>query len=315
MPSPTGNRPSAIGNRELAAWVALHSVPGMGAATLARLLARFRTPEGVLAATAEELAAVARVPQAVARGIREAAAAAGRSAAAVERLEAAGAWAVGRGQRAYPSRLNALASPPPLLYVRGRLPSDQRRTFGIVGTTHPSAQGRHAARTVARALARQGWIIVSGHARGIDEAAHRGALEARRPTLLVLPTGILQFRPRPGYPPEAELWRRAAAVSEWHPDAPWQTPLALARNRLIAALSDCLLVVETREQGGAMTTLRHAVALGRRTFVVRFHAPDLSAVGNPRAEAIGAEPVHSLRDLESRLYRPPRRPGQQELEW
>ncbi|MFW6108754.1 MAG: DNA-processing protein DprA, partial [bacterium] len=81
------------------------------------------------------------------------------------------------------------------------------------------------------------------------------------------------------------------------------------------ALSDALLVVETRESGGAMTTLRHALALGRRAFVVRFQSPALTAAGNARAEALGAEPVRSLRDLERRLAQPPQRGGQQELRW
>lgn len=304
-----------IGNAELAAWVALHSVAGMGAATLARLLARFGSPSGVLGASLEELATVAKVPHLVHEGVLEAARRGEAHREAVERLRHHHVAAIRRGDAAYPSRLHALASPPPLLYVRGRLPSDQRRTFGIVGTTHASDHGLEVARTLARALAKAGWVVVSGHARGIDAAAHRGAFEAERPTILVLPTGILQFRPHASDPPGEELWRRAAAVSEWHPDAPWQTALALARNRVIAALSDCLLVVETRERGGAMSTLRHAIALGRRTFVVRFHAPSLSAAGNARAEAIGAESVHSLRELERLLAQPARRAGQQELAW
>lgn len=300
---------------ELGAWVTLHSVEGMGAATLGRLLARFGSPAGILGAAPDDLGTVPKIPRAVLDGVRRAVSRVEASASVVARLREAGVAAVRRGDGAYPSRLHALASPPPLLYVRGRLPSDQRRTFGIVGTSHPSEHGVDVATSVARALARKGWVIVSGHARGIDAAAHLGALQAHRPTVLVLPTGALQFRPHPAYPPPDELWRRAAAVSEWHPEAPWGTPMAMARNRVIAALSDCLLVVETREQGGSMTTLRHAIALGRRTFVVRFRAPSLNAIGNARAEAAGAEPVHSLADLERRLARPGARPGQQQLDW
>jgi DNA processing protein len=127
--------------------------------------------------------------------------------------------------------------------------------------------------------------------------------------------GILRFRPHPGYPAPERLWRLAAALSECHPETPWQTPAALARNRLIAALSDALLVVETRERGGALSTLRHAIALGRRTFVVRFRAPSLSAAGNSLAEAAGAQPVRSLRELEKLLVRPARTSRQPDLPW
>ena len=315
VPEPVGSRESGIGRDELAAWVALHSVDGMGAATLARLLARFGSPAAVLRASGQELGDVARVPRLVQRGVEDAAGGLEGHRAVADRLAEQGVAAIRRGDRAYPARLHALASPPPLLYVVGRLPSDQRRTLGIVGTTHASDHGRQVARALARALAAEGWVVVSGNARGIDAAAHRGALEADRPTIFVLPTGILQFRGRPGYPQGDRLWRRAAAVSEWHPEAPWSTPAALARNRVIAALSDVVLVVETRESGGAMTTLRHAIALGRRTFVVRFRAPSLSAAGNARAEAAGAQPVRSLRELESLLARPRPPSGQQELRW
>jgi DNA processing protein len=261
------------------------------------------------------VAAVARVPRAVIDRLASARAEMAAHGDVARALLASGVRPVRRGDPQYPSRLNVLANPPPLLYVRGRLPGDRRKAFGIVGTTQPSARGREVARTVARALARQGWVIVSGHARGIDAAAHRGALAARRPTVFVLPTGILQFHPWGGYPADDELWGRAAAVSEWHPHAPWQTPLALARNRVTAALSDCLLVVETGEEGGTMATLRHALALGRRAFVVRFRSPELAAAGNGRAEALGAEPVRSLGELERLLSRPRPSGARGELLW
>ena len=300
---------------ELPAWVALHSVEGMGAASLARLIARFGSPESVLDATPQELHAVAKVPTMVLAGIRRAAERLDRHRAVALRLSARDVVPLRREDAAYPTRLHVLGSPPPLLYVRGRMPRGNRRTFGIVGTTKPSAHGLQVATAIARRLAEKGWAIVSGHAQGIDAAAHLGAFAARRPTVMVLPVGILRFQPRPGYPPGEAMWRRAAAVSECHPEAPWTTPAALARNRLIAALSDALLVVETRERGGALSTLRHAIAFGRRTFVVRFREPSLSAAGNGAAEAAGAQPVRSLRELEAALARAARAVGQQGLPW
>ena len=304
-----------MGGEELAAWIALQTVEGIGAASLGRLIARFGSARAVLAASAEELAQVPKVPGLVLSGVLRAARGLGRAQAIAERLTAEGVLALRPGDPGYPPRLHALGSPPPLLYVRGRLPHEAKPTFGIVGTTDPSDHGQEIARTVAHRLAAQGWVIVSGHARGIDAAAHRGALDAQGPTLLVLPTGILRFRPHPGYPPWGSLWRRAVAVSEWHPEAPWRTLAALARNRLTAALSDALLVVETRERGGALSTLRHAIALGRRTFVVRFRKPALSAEGNSLAQAAGAQPVGSLRELERLLRHPPRSGRQPDLPW
>jgi DNA processing protein len=300
---------------ELTAWVALHSVEGIGAASLGRLLARFGTARGVLAASPEEREAVPQVPGLVLEGIRRAAREPEPHRAVAERLVAQGVGVVQRGEPRYPSRLHALASPPPLLYVLGRLPADARRTVGIVGSTAASPQGLRAATAAARALATAGWVIVSGHARGIDAAAHGGAFQARGATVLVLPTGALQLRLRAGYPPMGDFIRRAAALSEFHPEAPWATRAALTRNRLIAALSDAVVVVETREEGGALSTLRHALALGRRGFVVRFRRPALSAAGNAVAEQLGAQPARSVRDLLRRLAQPRAKDPQPELPW
>ncbi|HUT33379.1 MAG TPA: DNA-processing protein DprA [Planctomycetota bacterium] len=287
----------------------------MGAVCLGRLLARFGSAQAVLAATADELASVPKVPHLIQEGIGRAAQEIERHRGVAQRLLAEGAGALRRGDAGYPERLHVLASPPPLFYVRGRLPRESRRTFGIVGTTEPSEHGAEVASAIARHLAERGWVIVSGHAQGVDAAAHRAALGARRPTVLVLPTGILQFRPRSGYPPPEGLWRLAAAVSECHPEAAWTTPAALARNRLIAALSDTVLVVEARERGGALSTIRHAIALGRRAFAVRFRTPALSATGNAAAEAAGALPVGSVRQLDALLARGSPGRGQQGLPW
>lgn len=315
MPLETADQTQEMALPELACWAALHAVPGMGAASLARLLARFGSPRAVLDAPPKDLYSVARVPALVLRGVHEQAAQVARHAAVARRVLAMGARAVRRDQREYPQRLHNLPSPPPVLYVQGRLPRENARTFGIVGTTEPSEHGVQVARAIAAHLADRGWVIVSGNACGIDAAAHRAAFAARKPTLLVLPTGILCMRVHEGYPPASLLWRRAAAVSECHPEAPWSTAAALARNRLIAALSDAVLVVEARERGGSIGTLRHALALGRRAFVVRFRAPALSAAANAVAEAMGAMPVRSIRDLDIALRQPPHRPAQNMLVW
>jgi len=300
---------------DVASFIALQSVAGLGAASLGRLLARFGSAEGVLGAAPDELAAVPKVPHLLIEDIRAAARRLDVHRETARRLLAEGVRPLAREEPDYPARLNVLASPPPLLYVRGHLPRGNRRTFGIVGTTEPSEHGLEITIAIAHHLARRGWVVVSGNAPGIDAAAHRGALRARRPTIMVLPTGILQFRPHHGYPPPEVLWRFAAAVCECHPDAPWTTPAALARNRLIAALSDAVLVVEARERGGALSTIRHAIALGRRAFAVRFRAPALSASGNPAAEAAGALPVRSIRELDLALARGSPPPGQQGLPW
>ncbi|MBL7223999.1 MAG: DNA-processing protein DprA [Candidatus Brocadiae bacterium] len=300
---------------ELCAWVALHSLDGIGAASLGRLLSRFGAARATLAATPAERESVPHVPAVILDGVPCAIARMADHARVAARLAHEHVLPLLRSAPAYPSRLNALASPPPLLYARGTLPADGRPTLGIVGTTEPSERGARVAATAAGRMAKAGWVIVSGHARGIDSDAHRGAFDAGGTTVLVLPTGILQFRPHEAYPPPDALARQATIVSEVHPEAVWATRAALARNRLIAAWSDALLVVECREKGGTLATLRHAASLRRRTFVVRFRRPSLSAAGNAVAEEMGAQPVHSIRELQRLLTQAPQSSSQPHLPW
>ena len=127
--------------------------------------------------------------------------------------------------------------------------------------------------------------------------------------------GIRRFRPREGYPPFDQLGQHAAVLSEVHPESPWDTRAALARNRLTAALSDVLLVVEMHESGGTLSTLRHAIGLGRRTFAVHYQSPTLAASGNHVAEELGAQPVRTLRQLRLLLKSGPARSTQPPLPW
>ena len=161
------------------------------------------------------------------------------------------------------ARLAALAAPPTTLRLRGELePADARRV-AIVGTRGASAPGLRFARTLAAELARDGLIIVSGGARGIDRAAHEGALAAGGRTWAVLPTGF-----RPPYPASHRglfgrvLESGGALLSELDDGTPAAPFRFLQRNRLIAALADVVLVVEAPSRSGALNTVEHASALG-----------------------------------------------------
>jgi DNA processing protein len=147
--------------------------------------------------------------------------------------------------------------------------------------------------------ARAGVTVVSGFAEGIDDASHMGALDEGGRTVLCLPFGIHRFRSRAGWPALADLATRAVALTEQPPDADWESQAALTRNRLIAALSHALIVVETEIKGGAMTTFEHALRLGRRLFAVRFQDPPPSARGNSVALGRGAQPLERLADAQA----------------
>lgn len=191
-----------------------------------------------------------------------------RSAAYFDRLfesmARCGAVAITREDGEYPALLRAIPDAPPALFVRGRVAQDDGRTLAIVGARNSTAYGTRMARRVARELSQVGVTVVSGLARGIDSAAHRGAIDAAARTVAVLGSGVDVI-----YPPEhltlsmEILDRGGSIVSELVPGAPpsaWHFP---ARNRIISGLSDGLLIVEAARQSGAMTTVTFALEQDR----------------------------------------------------
>ena len=166
----------------------------------------------------------------------------------------------------WPVGLDALAEPPLSLRIRGALP-DLLGAVAVVGTRYASDDALELTFELARKLAASGRVVVSGGARGIDAAAHRGALAAGGLTVCVLPSGV-----SPAYPPEhaalfAAIAARGALISEREDGVP-HGPLFLRRNRLIAALAQVTLVVQAPLRSGALSTAAHARALGRPVLAV-----------------------------------------------
>lgn len=184
-------------------------------------------------------------------------------------LEKKNIAAVARISGGYPSRLITTYDPPPTLYVRGALDLNAERAMAIVGSRHCSRDGRRAAQEIAEALARENVAIVSGMARGVDTAAHQGALNARGRTIAVLGSGVdVVYPPENGPLAEQILETGGSIVSEY---VPGTRPLAQhfpARNRIISALSDGLLLVEAAKGSGAMLTVDYALEQGRDVFAV-----------------------------------------------
>lgn len=161
----------------------------------------------------------------------------------------------------YPLRLNRLESPPPCIYARGDLTLLERRACAIIGSRRPSNYGLRVAYDAARAAASAGVAVVSGLARGLDSRAHRAALDVGGPTVAVLGYGMGHCYP-PGHEAlQEEIASRGLLLSEYSPDTEprkWQFP---ARNRLIAALADVVLVVQGRADGGTSNTAEWAMRL------------------------------------------------------
>ncbi len=177
--------------------------------------------------------------------------------------------AVTEDMEGYPARLRTIPDPPHALFVRGELPAEDLHAVAIVGSRRDTRYGRTQARRIARQLAEAGVVIVSGLARGIDTAAHEGALDAHGKTVAVLGNGIKSV-----YPPEnADLAERilqngGAVLSEFAPDA---EPLAYhfpIRNRIISGLADALLLIEAQKKSGTASTVNHALNQGKEVFAL-----------------------------------------------
>lgn len=167
----------------------------------------------------------------------------------------------------YPSLLLQITDPPDLLFYQGILPEPDARFIAIVGSRRETRYGREQAFQIARGLATQGIIIVSGLARGIDTAAHEGALAAGGRTVGVLGSGIKRMYPKENVGLASRMISSGGVViSEFAPKA---EPLAYRfpfRNRVVSGLSHGVLLIEARENSGTLITVGHALAQSREVF-------------------------------------------------
>ncbi|TVP46886.1 MAG: DNA-protecting protein DprA [Gemmatimonadales bacterium] len=284
---PEGDRPGA----ETVALLALRLLPGVGDLIAGRLLLQapsraealewVRSGRGMAPRAARE-ALLGDHP----RVVREAEQLARRAGDAGIRI-------IGIDEPGYPARLRRLHDPPAILFLRGRLELLGRPSVAIVGSRRSTPAGRRVAERMARGLAEAGWTVVSGLAVGIDAAAHRGAVGEEGGTVAVLGRG-----PDRAYPlVHADLFHRMARegllASEFPPGVPAQPHNFPRRNRVLAALSSAVVVVEAEERSGALITVDHAIDLGIEVMAVPGSVESPSTRGSNRLLADGATLVTS----------------------
>ena len=209
---------------------------------------------------------------------------------------AAQARALERGRSEYPDGLNDLPDTPPVVYAIGVVPP-RRTCVAIVGARAATPYGVRVATTLARDLAAVGIAVVSGLARGIDAAAHRGALDAGGRTVAVLPAGLDHVTPPHHRPLAAEIAGSGALFSEYASGAPWGPGAFVRRNRLIAAQSSAVVVVEAGESSGALSTARWARQLGRTLFAVPGDVDRAGSRGCLQLLREGARPCAAAGDV------------------
>jgi DNA processing protein len=256
----------------------LRLVPGIGSRLTAALLERFGSATAVLQAPIDQLAAVPHLNQQVAERIRRAMDRADLDAE-VARMQEKRVTLLHKGESPYPTPLANIPDPPWLLYMRGALQERDHQAVALVGSRNCTSYGMKMADRLAAGLARAGFTVISGLARGIDGAAHRAALAAGGRTLAVLAGGLSKI-----YPPEhlelaEEITTSGALLTE---SAMLMEPMAgmfPARNRIISGLSRAVVIVEAAEKSGALITASHAADQGREVFAVPGAADSLSSAG------------------------------------
>jgi DNA processing protein len=219
--------------------------------------------------------------------------------------------ALARGEAEYPCLLSSIYDPPSRLFTRGARPDVLARPcVAIVGARDCSAYGSSVTQTLARELAAAGVVVVSGLARGIDAAAHRGALSADGATIAVLGCGIDRDYPAANAGLAQRIAETGLVVSEYPPGtepAPWRFP---ARNRIVAGLALATIVVEARERSGALITADFALEEGREVFAVPGEITSARSLGANRLIRMGATPLLEAADvLEALGLEPPERPA------
>ncbi|HFD16634.1 MAG TPA: DNA-protecting protein DprA [Rhodospirillales bacterium] len=274
---------------EKLARIALARCPGIGPVLHARLLRRF----------GDGLAALRALPDLMARGrIRgDRVVCPEEAARELARAERLGARLLVLGEADYPARLAHLPDPPPVVALRGDIARLDGPAVAVVGARNASANGRAFARRMARELADAGILVISGLARGIDTAAHEGALEGAGGTAGILACGL-----DVAYPPEnAALMEAIAANGLLLSERPFGEPPRAThfprRNRLIAALSLAVVVVEAAERSGSLMTARLAAELGREVMAVPGTPLDPRHRGTNRLLREGAALVQGAADV------------------
>jgi len=281
---------------ETEACIALNMVPKLGPVRLRRLLDVFGSPQRILLAKANELRGVEGVGPEIADSIAHWEQNVDLSAE-LARIADFGAHVITQTDPVYPPLLREIHDPPIVLYIWGELLEKDRHALSVVGSRKTSHYGLESAKKLSYQLAYAGLTIVSGLARGIDTAAHQGALAAKGRTVAVLGSGLLNL-----YPPEnlalaEKIAASGAVVTEFPMTVSPDTQTFPQRNRIVSGWSDGLLVVEAGFKSGALITAGQAADQGRSIFAVPGPIDRATSAGSNRLIQQGAKLVMGAADI------------------
>lgn len=277
-------------------WLGLALTPGLGPTRGRKLVEHFGGPGAVFRASLTELEST---------GIQAVSAqsvATGKSAELareeIAHAAAAGAMVLSMDDPSYPPRLKEIYDPPLVLYVRGNSEVLTRPGLAMVGTRHPTPYGSGMAERLACDLAAQGLVIISGMARGVDTASHRGAIAAKGKTIAVFGTGVDVIYPKENSRLSEQILALGGALISEFPlgtfAAPQNFPI---RNRILSGMSVGVLVVEAAEYSGTRITARCALEQNRDVFAVPGNVTNKNSWGPNTLIKQGAKLVATWEDV------------------
>ena len=287
---------------ELAAYLALAQVPGIGAARLRTLVAAFESAASVFHAPHGAIAALPGFTRAAAAAIRGGSPRAGH--AVLDQLDRHGAGVLLPDDAAFPPLLREIPEPPALLYVWGDVALLARRAVAIVGSRNHSPYGAEAARLLAAGVARAGVVVVSGMARGIDAGAHAAALDAGGTSVGVLGNGFGVIYPAANRALYERMIARGCLITELPPGERPHAGAFPQRNRLISGLAGVTVVVEAAPGSGALITADCALDQGRVVLAVPGPITSPTSLGCNKLIQQGAKPALAPGDVLEELGLP-----------
>lgn len=274
----------------------LAMLPGLGPRTLTSLLDHFGSSTQTLAASSSELAVVPGVGPKMIHTIRTADHFVDVDTV-LQWCGENGAEIIVRGSDQYPERLEDLVDPPSLLFAQGAFDVRDEIAVGVVGTRHATSYGLRQAEHFGYALANAGVTVVSGLARGVDTAAHRGALNGGGRTIAVLGGGLGQIYPSENAGLAREIAMSGVVTSEYGPMAKPRGGMFPQRNRIISGLSLAILVIEAPDRSGALITARLASEQGREALALPGPVTSRASRGCHQLIRDGATLVQNVDDV------------------
>jgi len=274
--------------------IALREVGGVGPRTFQQLLLTFGSPDNVYKKTVGEISEIPRIGLKKAEEIISSQDKLPDIEQHILFLEEQGIRISTILDEDYPHILKKIGDPPPLLYSKGEFPLDKNVFIAVVGTHHATEEGKKEAVLLGRAVAEKGGIVVSGLAKGIDKAAHMGAIMGGGKTYAVLGTGLNNIYPSENLALAEEITQNGALLTEYPLNVPVTVGQLMSRNRVVVGLSQAVVVVEIQKTQGAMDAAKKASDLGKPLFVIkRGDEKNLRELTE-----IGAVPIEGAGDLE-----------------